>query len=192
MIYTADTIPAKIFSRISRTEDFTLLSTESHHKEKLSEAWDKIIDDPRIEKEDSKNEVLRLSNKIEQFSSKYNKLFKALIFLTHQRDSDLEKIVAKEGFQLNEDTFFEDVKEAVKLIETIQVQKAKYEEELKELLEGYENKEASTFEDVLMMYSSSVGTGYIEANKITQLEYQGLKKQLKAKIKQIEKSKNVK
>lgn len=191
MIYNIDTIPAKVFYKVSATEDLSLLTTDKKVKtEDLKKAWDEILKaDPQKTKNTDKNRVLDLSKKLQRASNKYNSLQNALFFLSQGvRDKEIEQIVKNYNYKLTEDNFKEDVLKALSLIDGISVKISKYQQEIDDILAKQNQGETATFEDNLMLYYRIAGISIKDANTITYLEYLGLEKQVETVANNLAKS----
>ena len=191
MIYNIDTIPAKVFLKVSATEDLSLLTTgKKVSTEDLKKAWEDILKaDPKKNKNTDKNRVLDLSKKLQRASNKYNSLQNALFFLSQGvRDKEVEQIVKDYNYKLTEDNFKEDVLKALSLIGGISVKISKYQQEIDDILNKQNQGETATFEDNLMLYYRIAGISIKDANTITYLEYLGLEKQVETVANNLAKS----
>lgn len=191
MIYNIDTIPAKVFLKVSATEDLSLLTTDKKVSENdLKKAWDEILKaDPKKNKNTDKNRVLDLSKKLQRASNKYNSLQNALFFLSQGvRDKEVEQIVKDYNYKLTEDNFKEDVLKALSLIDGISVKISKYQQEIDDIIAKQNQGETATFEDNLMLYYRIAGISIKDANTITYLEYLGLEKQVETVANNLAKS----
>ena len=183
LIYTIDTIPAKLFFKIDNTGDYTLLSDDnSFKKEDLQKVWESILFyyQKNIQGK-ARDSQLDLDKKINSLESRLLCIKRIICLLKIERDHELERYLRSVGYQLTEQNFFDDLKKIESLSDMIKLKIEKHNSLLEKKKDN--NTSKTTFEDVLLGYLTILGLGFKEANKITLLEYLALEKQVKNKVK---------
>ena len=182
MIYTLDSIPAKLFFRINTTGELNLLSDTSLSESKLEELWQPILTYyQKNSGNKTKDTELELYKTIQSLNSRLVAIKNTVSSLRMKRDEELEQYLKSNGYQLTDQNYLEDLKRIDLLSETILLKIEKHNA----TLESSKNKSQGslTFEEILIGYLSILGFGFKDANSITLLEYLALEKQVKNKIK---------
>lgn len=191
MIYDSlDIIPLKLYIRIAKTGDVSLLTNEKSRLKAselktiwlaLQKAYNELEINPGAKK------VLDVSVRVETMKAKYNFIISATNCLNFERDEELEKELRALGYTLNAtpEDYFKNLKSIKTRASGILVKIARLEKQLPKKKEG---EKISTIDRVIMGYCSVTGLTY-DTNKITVTQFAGLKSLFEDKIKAIEKNK---
>lgn len=192
MIYNSfDTIPFKLFLKVTKTNDLTLLSDEKKLFKELSEAWEKINKEFNdLDPNKTIEKTLQLLIDIEEYKAQYNFLEIAVKSLRFDRDLDLENKVRELGFTLNEARFQNDLTKVENESKALLV----FIEESEAQLPKVDGKRATNIDQVILGYCAFTGLQFTDTNKITGSQYYGLKNIFDEKLKVLrdQKAKNTK
>lgn len=181
MIYDSfDTIPFKIFLKVSQTGDLTLLSDTKQTYDVLNNAWEKINDEFKaLDPGKSIEKTFNLLKEIEEYKAQYNFLEISIKTLRFDRCLDIENNIRELGFKLRETSFYHDLD----IIENESKALLVFIEESESQLPKVDNKPANTIDKVILGYASFTGLPFTDTNKITGSQYYGLKEIFDEKLK---------
>ena len=174
MIYkNADTIPAKLFFKIARTGDVSLLSTKKTKDfELLASIFEDIsLEDAELNPDKSVDKELSIYQKMEALHAKYKKIKYAVFCLYNSKDEELIEILKKDGY-----TFTDDYEKSLKDIERYSESILNQIEAIKTRLPKQKEGKKATFDEVVLSYAAVVGSGFIDTNAITLTQYYALLK----------------
>lgn len=189
MIYDSlDIIPAKLYFKIEQTEDVNLLSTEKTNKD-LSILWEKLKEDYQLLNPDkANNQIIDLSKKMESLFAKFEATKLSVFHLKNKKDQDLIDLLKSYGYKLDLnkyqthlDIIEKENKALLNKINTIN-------EKLERLKPKQNGNTTTTFDEVVLSYSSLTNAGFIDTNKITITQYNALINLGNKKIKELEKN----
>lgn len=172
MTYTSfDTIPFKVFLKITQTGDLTLLSDEKKTFNELKLIWDVINEEfKEIDPRNTVDKTLKLLIKIERYTVKYNALQMAVQALRFDRDLEIENLIREHGFKMKEATYYEDLDRVERESEALKM--LIEEQSLK--LPKVNEKKASNVDEVIMGYCAAAELQY-NTNEITGSQFYAVK-----------------
>ncbi|WP_341215768.1 hypothetical protein [uncultured Wocania sp.] len=192
MIYNSfDTIPFKLFLKVTQTGDLTLLSDEKKLYNELSEAWKQINSEfNEIDPNKTIEKTLKTLIDIEEYTAQYNFLEIAVKALRFDRNLDIENKVRELGFKLCEESFQYDLT----VVENESKMLLVFIEEAEDKLPKVDGKRATNIDQVILGYCAFTGLQFTDTNKITGNQYYGLKEIFDEKLKVLkqQKAKNTK
>jgi len=182
MIYSLETIPMVLFSKIIENGDLTLLSDENLPDKELQEVWDKIKED--YKEHDGgliTKKVDSLKHKLDKDVRIYKLVLLSLEALKYGKDKDILKVLKSNGYTIGDD-FKAGLALVNKQVLNLEATIERTKNEILNLLKG-NDKKTSIYESII---SISVGLKIpIETNKITAIEFIYYKKALANKIKSL-------
>lgn len=183
MIYDSfDTIPFKLFLKISQTGNLNLLSDEKKMFGELEKAWQTINEEfNELDPQKTVDKTLKLLIKIEKYTIKYNALQMGVQCLRFDRDLDLENAIRESGFRLEEETYYEDLDRVERESEALKM----LIDEASAKLPKVNDKRATNIDEVIMGYCAITGLQY-DTNKITGTQFYGVKSLFEEKKKNLE------
>ncbi len=183
MIYRSiDTIPAKLFFKITETGNISLLSNKKTNPKKLEEIWKTIEEEhASIAPIEKTNSVVNISKKIESLGAKYQTIQLAIRYLRNIEDVILMNILTSFGYKFTDNRKKDllTIERESKAIELI-INK------LNKKLPSGNNSFNNSFEEVIMQYSILTEVGFINSNTITIPQYYALIQAGNQKIKILE------
>lgn len=194
MIYDFDTIPAKLFYKISETGNLDLLCTEKCTDEELKKAWIDILDkNDKYDNTKSSKKVVDILKKVESLKAKYEAIRLAVHCLKRKVDDELIDLLKNYGYKFkwnekeyslgNLTQYQKDLEQIEKESEVI-IFKIK---ELEEKLPKQKEEGKVPIDEVILGYAVILGMGFIDTNKITLVQHYTNIKLGNEKIKNIEK-----
>lgn len=193
MIYTIDTIPAKIFFKIHETGDVKLLSDNDIEEQKLQKEWDKIVKEDEViagnNTKTKKSKALNLSRLILKLNTRLEMALSAVAVLNNGRNDTIEQLLKKEGYKLTTTNFYNDLQTIKREINGVKMKIGRYQKELKILQKTEQHKGKKNFEMVLIELLVFLEFPFKEANTITLLEFRAIEKQAVLKVKNLKKHK---
>tara|TARA_R110002096_G_scaffold36129_3_gene101305 strand:+ start:2818 stop:3387 length:570 start_codon:yes stop_codon:yes gene_type:complete len=183
LIYTIETIPAKIFFKIQETGDTSLLSDESGLD--TAKIWAEIEAHAGDDKNPINQKILELSKKIQRFSVRLEAITNAVFYLKNKPDEDLITMLLEYGYTLSIDNIEQDLERIARESQSLKIRIDKYTLDLDRIIPKQKGK-ATSYEDLYIWYLSIVEFGYESSNKVLYLDFKGLEKQVNAKIKSLD------
>lgn len=188
MIYNSvDNIPAKLYYTIQATGAYNLLVVGGRYSEKeISDAWNQIeqenMDQPGnggLEK------ILTISKKVESLSCGYEGASCALHVLKAYRDEELIEKMVEQGYKFtwkkgddseeNEKRWLKDLKNIENEINGLKIRLDSAKAQLPKVDEDEDSKKGNeTFESTLLSYSTFIGAGFIDTNKIVLSQFNAI------------------
>lgn len=186
-----DLIPYKVFLRIAKTGDVSLLSDTEKDLDILSKIWEKLFNE-HLENEtspESKKEF-RINKDVESLEMEHQFIVGACECLKFAIDNELIEMLRVKKYQLrtdNNENYHQDIENikrfAKGLIFRIKALKSQLPKE-----DNEENKsvsvDKSTIDDVMASYTNIMGFDF-DFDKITYTKFHAIKKQVHLKIKTI-------
>jgi len=181
-----DELPLKLFLKILKTGDYTLLSTENKEAFDTEKVWKTLEKDfNELDPENNIDKLLGTLIKFTKYTAQYNAIKITVQALRFERDLDLENLIRSQGFKLKEQSYTTDLDKVEVEVEAIQLlineQAAKLPKKEKD-----SKDKAQNIDEVILGYSSVVGLNF-DTNKITVTQFYALKKLFDQKIQQIKK-----
>lgn len=196
MIYTADTIPIKLYFQISESGKYELITDENHFD---SETLQKRFEDIEHEFEEltqnnQKKRVFELIRKIESTIRKKEAIdlvLDTLFIDLSRKDSELIEALEAEGYYFSAGDYNIDLQRILSNNESELVRLKKYQNELELLVsqEEPEGLEKGNTDEVILSYGIITGAGFIDTNTITMTQYCALLKLGNQKMKMLENGK---
>lgn len=196
MIYTADTIPIKLYFQISESGKYELITDENHFD---SETLQKRFEDIEHEFEEltqnnQKKRVFELIRKIESTIRKKEAIdlvLDTLFIDLSRKDSELIEALEAEGYYFSAGDYNIDLQRILSNNESELVRLKKYQNELELLVsqEEPEGLEKGNIDEVILSYGIITGAGFIDTNTITMTQYCALLKLGNQKMKMLENGK---
>ena len=175
MIYSIETLPIVLFSKIAETNNLSLLSDENLSNEKLDEIWNKIREDyQKYEKNPTALKTKMLKEELLKENGRYQTIITALEALKYGEDADMLKILKEYGYSLN-GSFKDGLDVIVKQVENLKNKILRIDRELQSLLDTG-NDETSIYE-ILANINVALG-GVFDIKTVTVIEYIFYKKSL--------------
>lgn len=180
MIYDSlDTIPLKLYLKISQTGDVSLLTDDKEQLARVQSVWEQLDEEFKaLDPENKINKTLHLLIEIEEYTAQYDGLQFAISALQFDRDIDLENALREQGFKLREETFLQDLIQIKHESEALIM----FIEECEAQLPKHNNKKATNVDEVILGYCSITGLQYTDTNKITVTQFYALKKMFDEKL----------
>ena len=195
-MYTADTIPIKLYFQISESGKYELITDENHFD---SETLQKRFEDIEHEFEEltqnnQKKRVFELIRKIESTIRKKEAIdivLDTLFMDLSRKDSELIEALEAEGYSFSSGNYNIDLKRILSNNESELVRLKKYQNELELLVsqEEPEGLEKGNIDEVILSYGIITGAGFIDTNTITMTQYCALLKLGNQKMKMLENGK---
>lgn len=195
MYKSLDTIPYKIFIEIIDTGKIYLLSKEDKELEeftidefeKLSTTWDKIYKSYlELTPNDEDRKTLNIKREIEFFESKYKLVIMCCDCLKFDWNDEIVAMLRGFGYQLNDDeSYYDDIDTIERESEALLVKCDRFIKMLPEQKEEQTEKSKGNTDDMFASFSAILGIDF-DYNAISVTKTMALKKQVEAKIKQLE------
>lgn len=193
-----DVIPAKVIFKIESTLNFDLLLPYTNEGETTAEVWEVIEQEHQDISPDNKNDKnLDLFKTIEALRAKYESIQLAVLYLSKLWDNELADKLIEYGFSIEKNNYnnLEDMtrdEQHQAALEIVSKQSEailiKINNALAKLDKKNDKKVSKTsFEETILSYSAFTGVGYVDANKVTLMEYYALISLGQEKIKALEK-----
>jgi len=184
---TLDTIPYKLFVKISETGDIFLLCDTEGDIEELEEIWEQIYEEHLSRNQTSESKMIFETSKVIDRLLTLNKVvLMACECLKFGFDQEIFDIIKGSGYLLSiSDTksYYEDIKVIEREANAYIVQAENYKSMLPENKEN-ENQDYNV-DDVMASYSAILGFNIGDFNLVTYNAFFGYEKQVNAKIKAI-------
>lgn len=180
MIYKSiDTIPAKLFFKIIETEDVSLLSDERTPIEYLKVIWEGIkMEDEKNNPNSQKNKVIQTHAQIESYLAKLEFIKHAVHYLKIKEDEHLRELLKSEGYTYNSEKDLDRI-----LLQSDGINDRIERLKLK-LPKQDKIKKNVPFDELVLSMAAITDLGFIDTNKITKTQFDGLLKITDSKIKQ--------
>jgi hypothetical protein len=184
MYSSIETLPMKIFLKISKTGDISLLG--DGEKEDHIKAWENIIEEYKgLDPEESFNKILQKHKILEYTICSFRSTDLALFCLTKVKDEKLLKILASKGYRIRDDSYYEDIKTCKR---HLIAEEDRIKELQKELIEDT-NVEDVNFDKVIIRYNVIMGFNIAKPSEVTVSEYFAIKEEVQNKQKALQKQK---
>lgn len=182
MIYSSlDEIPLKVFLKILKTNDTTLLTDDPKLFLKTGEIWTKLKQDfNAIDPDNDMGKLLKTLIKVGKFTAQYNAVKIAVHALRFERDLDLENLVRSQRFKLRNESFSSDLDRVDIEVEAIQLQINEHSKKLPKKPDS--SDKAENIDQVILGYSSITNLQYTDTNRITVSQFYALKKLYNQKV----------
>lgn len=196
MIYTADTIPIKLYFQISESGKYELITDENDlDSETLQKRFEDIEHEfEELTQNNQKKRVFELIRKIESTIRKKEAIdlvLYALFMDLPRKDSELIEALEAEGYYFSAGDYNIDLQRILSNNESELVRLKKYQNELELLVsqEEPEGLEKGNLDEVILSYGIITGAGFIDTNTITMTQYCALLKLGNQKMKMLENGK---
>lgn len=187
MLYDSlDTLPIKLYYKISDTGNLKLLTDQEIEEETLNAIWDElVIGFDLLNKSNNSKKIFILNKEINSLEAIHKAVLMACESLSFEYDEYLIDIIKKYGFSFN-DNSTEDyhnsiekvIREAKSLVTKVNM--------LKNQLPKTEEEDKVSLDEVMASYSSVLGIDF-DYNIISCTKFFALKKQVDIKVKSVEK-----
>lgn len=186
MIYDSlDTIPYKLFIKIAKSGDVSLLSTSKEDEEILFEIWDRLYDEHLSKNQTPESErIFKLSKNIDELLAIHKVIVMSCSCLQYVFDQDTYDIVIGYGFKIsteNTDDYYSDLEKILREAKSFVIKAEYYQQMLPEEKKENEIKEYNP-DDVMASYSAILGYSIGKHNEVTYAEYYAHEKSVNAKI----------
>lgn len=186
MTYTEiDTIPAKLFYKIVETGDVTLLSDEEKSLSKLQEIWEKIkAQDEKNNPNSKQNKITEINSEIESYLAKLKFIKHAVYYLENVdlEDEELKELLKNEGYT------YETKEELQRILIQSDSILDKVDRLKLRLPKQDQNQKATPFDEMVLLCGVISEAGFIDTNKITKTQLDGLINITNTKIKSLKSS----
>lgn len=185
-----DTIPYKLFVKISENGDVSLLSDTETDINALTEIWERLSDEHLKKNQTTESKkVFKLSKEIDGLLTLNKVVLMACECLRFEFNQEIYELLTGKGYRLelsNSITYHEQLKQIEREANDYIVKAENYKNMLPE---AEEKKESSSYnvDDVMAMYSSILGFSIGDFNYVTYNAFYGYEKQVNAKIKSLKK-----
>jgi len=183
MIYkTLDTIPYKLFIKISQEHDYSLLCYDNEvlTESELIDLWDSIhAEYLSLNPSSDDKRILKIHAEIYHFQAKYNYVIIACRILSWDYDKETIDQLIEYGYSITHETFLSDLERIQKEAEGLLV---KADAMADDLPKQDENEAKYSVDDMLASYSVFLGMD-LDFNTITASKVLSLGKQIDLKIK---------
>lgn len=185
MIYKSlDTIPYKLFVKITETDDISLLSDSETNIDVLSEIWEQIYDEHLLKNQSTKSKkILKLSKEIDSLLTLNKVVLMACECLRFEFNQELFELVTGLGYTLSilkTKDYYDDIQRIEREANAYVIKAENYKGMLPEKQEN-KNSEYNV-DDVMASYSSILGFNIGDFNLVTYNAFFGYEKQVNAKI----------
>ena len=182
---TLDTIPYKLFVKISETGDVSLLSETEKDMEVLSGIWEQLYEEHLSKNQTTEfKRAFKLSKEIDALLALNKVVVMACECLKFNFDQELYDIITKLGYQLSflgNASYYEDMERIEREANAYMIKAENYKSMLPEKKEN-ENQDYNV-DDVMASYSAILGFNIGDFNRVTYNAFYGYQKQVNAKIK---------
>ncbi len=154
-----ETITARLFFEIYRTNNFSLLGYDTAEENELK--WSEILEtySKKINKDFDK--ILKITNKIRELELKYLRLGYLILLLKNNKDEILIDEVCKYGYTLRNEYFCSDLKDIEQNLNSIKIRIDKFSSDLERYTATEnDNKDFDLSQSVLFMGKCIVSQGY--------------------------------
>ncbi|UYW02113.1 hypothetical protein K5I29_04220 [Flavobacterium agricola] len=193
MIYDElDVLPLKLYYKICKTKDVTLLSTEPADEVKLLEIWQRLTAEyEELESSESSKREFRLNKQISLLECAYNMVHLCCVELEVNIDNETIQMLNDLGFMVDttsNELYYASISKIRKRIETNQIKIAALKNQLpKEEIKGNERK--VNLDEVMASFCAILGIDF-DYNTISVTKFNAIKKQVDNKMKSYEKMSN--
>lgn len=197
MIYkNLDTIPYKLFIKITETGDLTLLSDsdvdEETDIELLAKIWEEIYDEHLSKNETTESKkIFKLSKNIDGLLALNKVVMIACESLRFEFNEELLEMILGFGYQLSvvdTESYYSDIERIEREANAYIIKAENYKNMLPDKAEG-ENSEFSV-DDVMALYCTILGFNIGDFNFVSYNAFRSYEKQVNAKIKSMNQNKN--
>lgn len=173
MIYDSlDIIPAKIFFRIQSSGDLFLLTDQNKSEQELKTIWELLESEHNeINPNKDENRSLNIFRKMEELSSKYESIKLAVHHLKNHLDLELVDLLKSYNYKFT-NNINKDLSRIERESKAFEVKISRIQSKLPK--EKEEDKSVISFDQVVLSYSSLVGSGFVDTNSITITQYYAL------------------
>lgn len=177
MIYSIETLPMILFSKIAETNNISLLSDENISIEKLEDLWYKIREDyQKYDRNPTTIKIKRLKEQLSIEDGRYQTIMTALEALKYGEDTYMLKILKDYGYSIN-GSFKDGLDIIRRQTENLKNKIVSINNELQSFLD-VKNDDTSIYE-VLANINVALG-GVYDIKTVTVIEYIFYKKSLKS------------
>ncbi|UYW01796.1 hypothetical protein K5I29_02405 [Flavobacterium agricola] len=193
MIYDElDVLPLKLYYKICKTKDVTLLSTEPEDEAKLLEIWEKLTAEyEELESSESSKREFRLNKQIALLECAYNMVNLCCLELEVEFNNETVQLLSGLGFPIDttsNESYYLSISRIRKRIETNQIKIAALKNQLpKEDIKGNDRK--LSLDEVMASFCAVLGIDF-DYNTISVTKFNAIKKQVDNKMKSYEKMNN--
>jgi hypothetical protein len=179
-----DTIPYKLFVKISETGNVFLLSDMETDIEVLTEIWTKLHDEHLNKNQTTESKkIFKLSKKIDEMTAEYKVVVMACSCLRFEFNNDLFDLITGKGYKLsilNTESYYSDI-DQIEREANAYLMKA---EDYKTMLPDQKESKDSEYgvDDLMAFYCSVLGFNIGDFNAITYNGFYGFEKQVNSKI----------
>lgn len=167
MTYTFEDIPLKLYEKIQKTNDYSLLSDEEKTEEQLKEMWQKIVDETkRITKTKDGNLMLDNVSELKMYEAKKFSIILAVTYLRSKYSPKLMSLLTGYGFKVTKENLQSDLDRIELALGDIDI----LINDISEKVNSKKNVE-EVRTDTIIAYQSKFFGGYIDSNKITLSQY---------------------
>ena len=186
---TLDTIPYKLFVKVSETGDVALLSDTEKDITILAGIWEQLYEEHLSKNQTTEfKRAFKLSKEIDALLALNKVVLMACECLKFDFDQELFDIITRFGYQLSfsgNESYYEDIKRIEREANAYIIKAENYKSMLPEK-KGNENQDYNV-DDVLASYSAILGFNIGDFNAVTYNAFYGYQKQVNAKIKRLNK-----
>jgi len=186
---TLDTIPYKLFVKVSETGDVSLLSETEKDITILAGIWEQLYEEHLSKNQTTESKkVFKISKEIDRLLTLNKVVLMACECLRFGFDEELYNMITGLGYQLSfsgNESYYEDIKLIEREANAYIVQAENYKSMLPES-KGNENQDYNV-DDVMASYSAILGFNIGDFNRVTYNAFYGYQKQVNAKIKALNK-----
>ena len=186
MIYkNLDTIPYKLFVKISETGDVSLLSDIEGDIEELAGIWEQLYEEHLSKNQTTESKkVFKISKEIDSLLTVNKVVLMTCECLRFGFDQELFDIIVGFGYHLsvsNNKSYYEDINLIEREANAYIIQAENY----KSMLPEKKSNESQDYnvDDVMASYSAILGFNIGDFNLVTYNAFYGYEKQVNAKIK---------
>jgi len=186
MIYDLDTIPYKLFLKIAKTGDVSLLSDTETDLEKLGAIWAEMIEQHGTGSETAEKE-LRLKKNIDFLKFQYKIVLMCCESLRFDWHDGLVALLKSYQYTIRNtdtETYYNDIERIEREAEALKLKIAS----LEKLMPKSENK--YTIDDVMASYCVILGINIGDFNKVTYSAFHGFERQVNAKCEALKNNQN--
>lgn len=177
MIYEyLDTIPYKLFEKISETGNVRLLTDdESISEESLREIWDNLFQQ-HIDKNQTPNskKIFSLSKKIDELLNNYRSVIFACTALEFDYNQEMVDLINNRGFNFQAKTteeYYSEIARVKRESESYIVKAEYFKQMLPKEPENDAREKKHTVDEVMSSYSAILGYNIGKHNEITYTEF---------------------
>lgn len=187
-----DTIPYKLFLRITATGEYSLLSDTETDQQKLISIWEKLFKEHLdLESTPESKKEFRITNDVESLETEYKFILGACDCLEFAIDDELIEILRGKRYQLrtdNTENYYNDLGMIKRFAKGLKIKINSLKSQLPKEENDEENKtvqhEKLTIDDVMAGYTMIVGYDF-DYNTVTYTKFKAIKRQVSLKMKSI-------